>query len=78
MRKIIKCLLFILIIIIVFSSIIYIDYFSSKTNGNNPKISIKEENENYIVYKAIFYEVYYCKTNKNYNRDILLGLPLIS
>lgn len=66
MRKIIKCLLFIMIIIIVFSSIIYIDYFSSKTNSTNPKIAIKEENENYIVYKAAFYEVYYCKTNKKY------------
>lgn len=66
MKKFIKILIILFIIVLVIASIIYIDYFSSKTNNTSPKISIKEENENSILYKAFFYKVYYCKTNKKY------------
>ena len=49
------------------SSLIYFDYFNVKTNNTSPKISLKEEiNENQILYKAVFYKVWYCKTNKTY------------
>lgn len=66
MKKLVKILIIIFITLIVIFSIIYIDYFNSKTNNTNPKLSVKVENENYILYKAIFYKVYYCKTNKKY------------
>ena len=66
MKKIVKCLIFVFILILLIFSIVYLDYYSARANGNNPKISIKEENDNYILYKAAFYKVYYCKTNKKY------------
>ena len=66
MRKLIKFLIIIFIAIIVIFSIIYIDYFNAKKNNTNPKISFKVESENSILYKAAFYKVYYCKTNKKY------------
>ena len=45
----------------------FFDYFYTKTNNVAPKISLKEEmDENTTVYKAIFYKVWYCKSNKSY------------
>ena len=66
MKKIVKWLIFTFILVLIIFGIVYIDYYSAKANGNNPKISIKEESENSILYKAAFYKVYYCKTNKKY------------
>jgi hypothetical protein len=66
MKKIIKLLIIIFIVFLFISSIVYIDYFNAKSNNTNPKISIKVESENSILYKAAFYRVYYCKTNKKY------------
>jgi hypothetical protein len=66
MNRIIKYLIIIFVTLIVIVSFIYIDYFNAKTNNTNPKISIKIESENDILYKAFFYKVYYCKTNKKY------------
>ena len=66
MKKIVKYLIIFFISIIVIGFIIYIDYFNAKANNTNPKISIKVESDNYILYKAALYRVYYCKTNKKY------------
>ena len=76
MKKLIKYLIIIFIAVIVIFSIIYIDYFNAKTNNTNPKISIKVASENSILYKAFFYKVYYCKTNKkhiiaNYDEEVV-------
>lgn len=62
-----KVIITIIVILVVLSALVYFDYFYVKTNNTSPKISIKEEvNENQILYKAIFYKVWYCKTNKSY------------
>lgn len=66
MKKLLKLLIIIVVVAIVFVSLIYIDYFNAKANNTNPKISIKVESENSILYKAFFYKVYYCRTNKKY------------
>ncbi len=66
MKKLLKYLIIIFISILVIFSIIYIDYFNAKTNNTNPKISITVESENSILYKAFFYKVYFCRTNKKY------------
>lgn len=66
MNKIVKWLIVIFIAALIIFGIVYIDYYSAKANGTNPKISIKEESENSILYKAAFYKVYYCRTNKKY------------
>ena len=73
MRLIKKILIIILVLLILGGGIVYIDYFLVKTKNIVPKLSIKEEqNADLIVYKAIFYKVWYCKTNDtitlgNYN-----------
>ena len=76
MKRLLKYLIVIFVIVIVFFSIVYIDYFNAKKNNTNPKISIMVESENYILYKALFYRVYYCRTNKkniiaSYNEEVI-------
>jgi hypothetical protein len=66
MKKVIKYLAIFLAILVIISLIVYIDYFSANKNSTNPKISLKEESENYIIYKSFFYRVYYCKSNRRY------------
>ena len=61
-----KFLITIIIILIIVPSLIYIDYFNAKANNTSPKVSLKEETEDAIIYKAFFYRVWYCKTNKMY------------
>ncbi len=67
MRKVIKFLLYILSVAIIIGCLTYLDYFYTKTNNVAPKISIKENlDENTVVYKSLFYKVWYCKSNKTY------------
>ena len=64
MRKVIKIIIIILIVLVVLAGGVYLDYFNTKANNTSPKISFKEETEDYILYKAILYRVWYCKTNR--------------
>ena len=67
MKKIKKILIISFIVILVLSGLIYIDYFIAKTTTTHPKISLKERlDENSVVYKAVLYKVWYCKSNKTY------------
>lgn len=63
-----KLLCLIVVILIIFSGVVYIDYFLVKTQNKTPKISIKEKvtDKNMIVYKAIFYKVWYCENDKKF------------
>ncbi len=60
MKSMRKLLTILFIILIIFSGVVYIDYFLVKTQNKLPKISIKETNGNMVVYKAIFYKVWHC------------------
>ena len=66
--KIIKKIIVILIVVILILGVcVYIDYFNTKTNNTSPKISIKEDlDDDTVLYKAIFYKVWYCKSNNAY------------
>ena len=67
MKKLKKVIICILIALFVIGILVFFDYFYTKTNNSAPKISLKEElDENTTVYKAIFYRVWYCKSNKSY------------
>ena len=62
-----KAIIIVLVILVLIGSFIYFDYFNVKTNNTSPKISIKENlTDDQILYKAVFYKVWYCKTNKTY------------
>lgn len=62
-----KVLIIIIVTLVLLASIVYIDYFNAKANSTSPKISLKENlDNNQILYKAVFYKVWYCKTNKTY------------
>lgn len=63
-----KLLYLIVVILIIFSGVVYIDYFLVKTQNKTPKISIKEKvtDKNMVVYKAIFYKVWYCENDKKF------------
>lgn len=63
-----KLLSLIIIVLIVFSGVVYIDYFLVKTQNKVPKISIKEKvaDKNMVIYKAIFYKVWYCENDKKF------------
>lgn len=67
MKKI-KGILFILFIfLLVIASSIYIDYFIVRSRNTTPKIALKKNlDDNLIVYNAVFYRVWYCKTNNKY------------
>ena len=65
MKSLKKIFIIIVVLLVVFSGIVYIDYFLVKTKNAFPKIAIKEElNDETTVYKAILYKVWYCKNNK--------------
>ena len=67
MKKVVKIFIFIFIILLVFSAIVYIDYFCVKNKNIAPKIALKSEiNSETTEYKAIFYKVWYCNSNKKY------------
>lgn len=60
-----KIFIIIILLLVVFSGCVYIDYFLVKTKNTFPKISIKEDvDDETIVYNAVFYKVWYCKNNK--------------
>lgn len=54
------------IIIILVSSLVYVDYFNTKTNNTYPKLSLKSEDDDSVIYSAVLYKVWYCKANKRY------------
>ena len=67
MKKVVRIFIFIFIILLVFSAIVYIDYFCVKNKNIAPKIALKSEiNSETTEYKAIFYKVWYCNSNKKY------------
>jgi len=67
MKKLKKILILIFILFIIVGFAVYIDYFISKIKDTYPKISImKKINDNEDVYNAVFYRVWYCKTNNKY------------
>ena len=61
-----KYIIIIFLILIVLCSLIYVDYFNTKTNNTYPKLSLKSENDDAIIYTAVLYKVWYCKSNKSY------------
>ena len=61
-----KFLIIFFILVIVVFSLVYVDYFNTKTNNTYPKLALKSENEDAVVYSAILYKVFYCKANKKY------------
>ena len=65
MKSLKKIFIIIIVLLVVFSGVVYIDYFLVKTKNTFPKISIKEElDDETTVYKAVLYKVWYCKNNK--------------
>ena len=62
--KVVKKVLIILFIVLIISfGASYIDYYIVKTKETLPKLAIKEEKnkEQMVIYKALFYKVWYCK-----------------
>ena len=67
MKKLRKILIIIIVLLVVIAAADYIDYFIAKSRNTYPKISIKKElSDESIVYNAILYKVWYCKTNDTY------------
>lgn len=64
MRNFLKVLL---VLIIIFGLVSYIDYFMVKKKNVVPKISIKKEykDSEMIVYNSLFYKVWYCTKDKS-------------
>lgn len=61
-----KFIIILLLVLIVIASLIYVDYFNTKTNNTFPHLALKSENEDAIIYTAVMYKVWYCKVNKKY------------
>ena len=61
-----KTIIIIVIVLIVFASLVYVDYFNTKTNNTFPKLALKSENDDAIIYTSVLYRVWYCKVNKMY------------
>ncbi len=55
-----------IILLIVLFSLVYVDYFNTKANNTFPKLSLKSENDDAVIYTAVLYRVWYCKANKKY------------
>lgn len=51
-------------LLLILSGLAYIDYFLVKTQNTVPKISFKEEKQDFTIYNALFYRVWYCKDSK--------------
>ena len=67
MTKFKKILFIVVIALLVITGALYIDFFFCKHRETHPRIAIKENiNDNEVVYKAVFYKVWYCKTTKKY------------
>lgn len=52
-----------ILLLIVFSSLVYVDYFNTKTNNTFPKLALKSENDDAVIYTAVLYRVWQCKAN---------------
>ena len=64
MNKIGKILTIIFIVVFSIFCVAYLDFFIAKSRNTTPKLAIKKEiNENLVVYNALLYKVWYCKTN---------------
>jgi len=61
-----RFVIILLLVCVVFFSLVYVDYFNTKTNNTYPKLSLKSENDDAVIYTAVLYRVWYCKTNKKY------------
>ena len=61
-----RFIIILIILLVVISSLVYVDYFNTKTNNTYPKLALKNEDEDAIIYSAILYKVWYCKVNKMY------------
>ena len=62
-----KIIITIIVVLLIMSALVYFDYFNVKTNNTSPKISLKEKiSDSQTLYKAFFYRVWYCDTNKTY------------
>ena len=64
MKLIKKIFIIIFTLLIVICAISYIDYFLVKTYNKVPKIALKKDKTDFIVYSAPFYKVWYCKDSK--------------
>ena len=64
MKLIKKIFIITIVLLLILSCLSYIDYFLVKTKNVVPKISLKEDKKEFIVYKAPFYKVWYCKDSK--------------
>lgn len=65
MKLIKKIFIVIIVLLLILSGLSYIDYFLVKTKNVVPKISLKEDKDEFVVYKAPFYKVWYCKDSEN-------------
>ena len=61
-----KFIIIFIIVAVILTSLVYVDYFNAKANNTYPKLSLKSEDDDAYIYSAIFYRVYYCKVNKKY------------
>ena len=67
MKKFVRLLIFLAVLIAILGAAAYIDYFITKSKGTYPKIAIsKKLSDEAVVYNAVFYRVWYCKTNNEY------------
>ena len=67
MKKIKKIMIILIAVLVLFSAVVYIDYFVVVKRTSYPKISLKKQlDENLIVYNAILYRVWYCELNDTY------------
>ena len=61
-----KFIITFIIALVVLSSLVYVDYFNTKTNNTFPKLALKSENDDAVIYTAIMYRVWFCKANRVY------------
>ncbi len=65
MKVVKKIFIILFCIAIIFAILSYIDYFLVKNQNTLPRISLKkvDEDKGVIVYKALFYKVWYCTSD---------------
>lgn len=66
-----KLFVAIIILLLIFCGVCYIDYFLVKTKGSFPKIAIKkvDKDKHVTIYNAVLYKVWYCEDENK----ILIG-----
>lgn len=67
MKFIKKIVIFLVVVLVVFSLVAYIDYFLVKMYNKAPTLSIKSENKEkgFTLYKAMFYKVWICDSDSS-------------